>query len=204
MIFKCTIWLYFQSFECFPFKISAAPGVKIVPTAAGVVISQTAQVYQPHIIVQPAVQVIHIYIKSLSRYLHFGSNSPSNITLIAGVATCPTFGGKAPDGTSPRHWSCSCTCCPSRCCHRHYCQYISSLRTDCRQQHWCVFFSLSLFIISWVSWAHLTALCFQHFMINICFVIRQELLIHPRTSMTSPLATIMTLKLASTMTRTVM
>uniref|UniRef100_A0A8P4GCT3 RNA binding motif protein 5 n=1 Tax=Dicentrarchus labrax TaxID=13489 RepID=A0A8P4GCT3_DICLA len=28
----------------------------IVPTAAGVVISQTAQVYQPHIIVQPAVQ----------------------------------------------------------------------------------------------------------------------------------------------------
>ncbi|XP_036957517.1 RNA-binding protein 5 isoform X1 [Acanthopagrus latus] len=38
--------------------LGAAPGVKIVPTAAGVVISQTAQVYQPHIIVQPAVQAL--------------------------------------------------------------------------------------------------------------------------------------------------
>nr|CBN80582.1 RNA-binding protein 5 [Dicentrarchus labrax] len=37
---------------------TSAPGVKIVPTAAGVVISQTAQVYQPHIIVQPAVQAL--------------------------------------------------------------------------------------------------------------------------------------------------
>ncbi|XP_034536762.1 RNA-binding protein 5-B-like [Notolabrus celidotus] len=36
--------------------LGAAPGVKILPTAAGVVISQSAQVYQPHIIVQPAVQ----------------------------------------------------------------------------------------------------------------------------------------------------
>ncbi|XP_060898978.1 RNA-binding protein 5 isoform X1 [Labrus mixtus] len=34
--------------------LGAAPGVKIVP--AGVVISQSAQVYQPHLIVQPAVQ----------------------------------------------------------------------------------------------------------------------------------------------------
>uniref|UniRef100_G3P8B8 RNA binding motif protein 5 n=1 Tax=Gasterosteus aculeatus aculeatus TaxID=481459 RepID=G3P8B8_GASAC len=37
--------------------LGAAPGVKLVPTAAGVVIAQTAQVYQPHIIAQPAVQV---------------------------------------------------------------------------------------------------------------------------------------------------
>lgn len=44
------------------FQITAAPGVKIVPTAAGVVISQTAQVYQPHIIVQPAVQVTHVFV----------------------------------------------------------------------------------------------------------------------------------------------
>lgn len=41
--------------------ILAAPGVKIVPTATGVVISQTAQVYQPHLIVQPAVPVIFIH-----------------------------------------------------------------------------------------------------------------------------------------------
>ncbi|CAJ1050614.1 RNA-binding protein 5-like isoform X1 [Xyrichtys novacula] len=38
--------------------LGAAPGVKILPTAAGVVISQGAQVYQPHIIVQPAVQAL--------------------------------------------------------------------------------------------------------------------------------------------------
>uniref|UniRef100_A0A7N9APW5 RNA binding motif protein 5 n=1 Tax=Mastacembelus armatus TaxID=205130 RepID=A0A7N9APW5_9TELE len=42
--------------------ISAAPGVKIVPTAAGVVISQSAQVYQPHIIAQPAVQVTYMFV----------------------------------------------------------------------------------------------------------------------------------------------
>ncbi|XP_074527497.1 RNA-binding protein 5 isoform X2 [Halichoeres trimaculatus] len=38
--------------------LGAAPGMKILPTAAGVVISQSAQVYQPHIIVQPAVQAL--------------------------------------------------------------------------------------------------------------------------------------------------
>lgn len=37
---------------------SAAPGMKtLIPAAAGVVISQTAQVYQPVIISQPAIQV---------------------------------------------------------------------------------------------------------------------------------------------------
>uniref|UniRef100_A0A7N6BLD7 RNA binding motif protein 5 n=1 Tax=Anabas testudineus TaxID=64144 RepID=A0A7N6BLD7_ANATE len=46
----------------FAFPILAAPGVKIVPTAAGVVISQGAQVYQPHIIAQPAVQVSFLFI----------------------------------------------------------------------------------------------------------------------------------------------
>lgn len=35
--------------------------MKIVPTATGVVISQTAQVYQPHLIVQPSVQVLLVY-----------------------------------------------------------------------------------------------------------------------------------------------
>ncbi|XP_072238107.1 RNA-binding protein 5 isoform X2 [Leuresthes tenuis] len=40
--------------------LGAAPGVKIVPTAVGVVISQNAQVYQPHIIAQPAVQALSI------------------------------------------------------------------------------------------------------------------------------------------------
>ncbi|KAE8298464.1 RNA-binding protein 5 Protein G15 [Larimichthys crocea] len=53
--------------------LGAAPGVKIVPTAAGVVISQTAQVYQPHIIVQPAVQALplaqHLEAKPLTGHL---------------------------------------------------------------------------------------------------------------------------------------
>ncbi|XP_029947556.1 RNA-binding protein 5 [Salarias fasciatus] len=38
--------------------LGAAPGVKIVPAAVGVVISQHPQVYQPHIIAQPAVQAL--------------------------------------------------------------------------------------------------------------------------------------------------
>ncbi|CAK6952504.1 RNA-binding protein 5 isoform X2 [Scomber scombrus] len=38
--------------------LGAAPGVKIVPTAAGVVISQSAQVYPAHLIAQPAVQTL--------------------------------------------------------------------------------------------------------------------------------------------------
>ncbi|XP_037346356.2 RNA-binding protein 5 [Pungitius pungitius] len=40
--------------------LGAAPGVKLVPTAAGVVIAQSAQVYQPHIIAQPAVQALSL------------------------------------------------------------------------------------------------------------------------------------------------
>lgn len=39
------------------FWFAAAPGVKVLPAATGVVISQSAQVYQPHIIGQPAAQV---------------------------------------------------------------------------------------------------------------------------------------------------
>ncbi|XP_048055108.1 RNA-binding protein 5 isoform X1 [Megalobrama amblycephala] len=40
--------------------LGAAPGVKVLPAATGVVISQTAQVYQPHIISQPATQTLQI------------------------------------------------------------------------------------------------------------------------------------------------
>ncbi|KAM4613681.1 RNA-binding protein 5 isoform 2-T2 [Polymixia lowei] len=40
--------------------LGAAPGVKIVPTASAVVISQGAQVYQPHIISQPAIQASQV------------------------------------------------------------------------------------------------------------------------------------------------
>lgn len=76
--------MYCGNWRSLAFPILAAPGVKIVPTAAGVVISQTAQVYQPHIIVQPAVQVIYVYILGnmfcnsvgtlLSQYFNVGCN----------------------------------------------------------------------------------------------------------------------------------
>uniref|UniRef100_A0A1A7ZC14 RNA binding motif protein 5 n=1 Tax=Nothobranchius furzeri TaxID=105023 RepID=A0A1A7ZC14_NOTFU len=38
--------------------LGAAPGVKILPAAVGVVLSQSAQVYQPHIIAQPTVKAL--------------------------------------------------------------------------------------------------------------------------------------------------
>uniref|UniRef100_A0A1A7XWQ4 RNA binding motif protein 5 n=1 Tax=Iconisemion striatum TaxID=60296 RepID=A0A1A7XWQ4_9TELE len=38
--------------------LGAAPGVKILPAAVGVVLSQNAQVYQPHIIAQSTVQAL--------------------------------------------------------------------------------------------------------------------------------------------------
>ncbi|XP_004068657.1 RNA-binding protein 5 [Oryzias latipes] len=38
--------------------LGAAPGMKILPAAVGVVLSQSAQVYQPHIIAQPAVPAL--------------------------------------------------------------------------------------------------------------------------------------------------
>ncbi|XP_056131329.1 RNA-binding protein 5 isoform X2 [Lampris incognitus] len=40
--------------------LGAAPGVKIVTAAAGVVISQSPQVYQPHIVGQPAIQALQV------------------------------------------------------------------------------------------------------------------------------------------------
>ncbi|XP_066519877.1 RNA-binding protein 5 isoform X2 [Hoplias malabaricus] len=38
--------------------LGAAPGIKVLPTAAGVVIAQGAQVYQPHVISQPTTQAL--------------------------------------------------------------------------------------------------------------------------------------------------
>lgn len=133
--------------DSFAFSLLAAPGVKIVPTAAGVVISQTAQVYQPHIIVQPAVQVMYFYISGyifviLSLYFNTVIQtlavtiSKYNVSLIAGGATWPAIGGKAPDRTSFRYWSCTCACCPCSCSHCYCCQYINGLRTDYCHQHW--------------------------------------------------------------------
>ncbi|KAJ8372034.1 hypothetical protein AAFF_G00295460 [Aldrovandia affinis] len=38
--------------------LGAAPGVKMIPSASGVVVSQSAQVYQPHIVSQPVAQSV--------------------------------------------------------------------------------------------------------------------------------------------------
>ncbi|XP_070693677.1 RNA-binding protein 5 isoform X3 [Pempheris klunzingeri] len=63
--------------------LGAAPGVKIVPTAAGVVISQNAQVYQPHIISQPAVQAL-----ALAQQLEAKPQTPGHLPGIE-VASLP-------------------------------------------------------------------------------------------------------------------
>uniref|UniRef100_A0A667XH02 RNA binding motif protein 5 n=1 Tax=Myripristis murdjan TaxID=586833 RepID=A0A667XH02_9TELE len=59
-----------------------APGVKIVPTAAGVVISQSAQVYQPHIIAQPAIQVNTIFTEATMQLI-----MPHCITVVPDTST---------------------------------------------------------------------------------------------------------------------
>ncbi|MBN3316059.1 RBM5 protein, partial [Atractosteus spatula] len=48
-------------FTCFIY--SACPAVKSAPAAPGVVVSQSPQVYQPHIISQPVTQVVYQYCK---------------------------------------------------------------------------------------------------------------------------------------------
>lgn len=51
---------------------AAAPGIKtLIPAAAGVVISQTAQVYQPVIISQPAIQVAKLHLHTEDRTVYF-------------------------------------------------------------------------------------------------------------------------------------
>ncbi|KAM9758806.1 RNA-binding protein 5 isoform 2-T2 [Menidia menidia] len=65
--------------------LGAAPGVKIVPTAVGVVISQNAQVYQPHIIAQPAVQALPIA-HQLEAKSHSGHLSALDAASIPAVA----------------------------------------------------------------------------------------------------------------------
>lgn len=131
------------------FWLLAAPGVKIVPTPAGVVISQGAQVYQPHIIAQPAVQVTHQYIiESCKKWNSSWWSLNVNIiihpqTTFADIGSWSATGGETPDWTPPRAWSCLCVCgsCGCSCC-RHrcrrcccfcYCVYINSPWTE----NWC-------------------------------------------------------------------
>ncbi|XP_077385382.1 RNA-binding protein 5 isoform X1 [Festucalex cinctus] len=78
--------------------LGAAPNVKIVPTAAGVVLSPTMQVYQPHIIGQPALQALQLaqQLEAKSQAGHFPA---ANATTAATVtpATVSTTSGQTTD-----------------------------------------------------------------------------------------------------------
>nr|XP_057944441.1 RNA-binding protein 5 isoform X1 [Doryrhamphus excisus] len=71
--------------------LGAAPGMKIVPTAAGVVLSPAVQVYQPHIIAQPALQGLpfgqQLEAKSQTGLLPAAEAAPVATTTAAGTAT---------------------------------------------------------------------------------------------------------------------
>ncbi|XP_039653128.1 RNA-binding protein 5 isoform X2 [Perca fluviatilis] len=87
--------------------LGAAPGVKIVPTVAGVVIAQTAQVYQPHIIAQPAVQALSLA-QQLEAKAHTGHLSgieaasvPGGLVASATVTAANTLAASADASTVP-------------------------------------------------------------------------------------------------------
>ncbi|CAL8338162.1 unnamed protein product [Merluccius merluccius] len=70
------------------------------PIAAGVVISQTAQVYQPHIVGQPAVMASHVGHLLDASHPH---GLPPAATTVSGAAATTTLraSGQTPDATAP-------------------------------------------------------------------------------------------------------
>ncbi|XP_057701177.1 RNA-binding protein 5 isoform X2 [Corythoichthys intestinalis] len=74
--------------------LGAAPGVKIVPTAAGVVLSPTMQVYQPHIIGQPALQALQLaqQVETKSQPGHFQGAVAVPVATAASVTAATTSG----------------------------------------------------------------------------------------------------------------
>lgn len=127
---SCCVWKNPSSLFI---SILAAPGVKIVPTATGVVISQTAQVYQPHLIVQPAIPVKSIHTPSFDVFVCLFFQGCSTviqlyqshlwITLFAGIATGPAVGTKDANGAGFWHWSSTCACCNCDCSPRTGCSF---------------------------------------------------------------------------------
>lgn len=69
--------IYIHNVRFLPLSLlsAAAPGIKtLIPAATGVVISQTAQVYQPVIISQPAIQVdtvVTVHLHATDRTINF-------------------------------------------------------------------------------------------------------------------------------------
>ncbi|XP_072540987.1 RNA-binding protein 5 [Salminus brasiliensis] len=73
--------------------LGAAPGLKVLPTAAGVVISQGAQVYQPQIVGQPATQTVQTPIITAAATISAPATSaviPTSPTTTTAAATATT------------------------------------------------------------------------------------------------------------------
>ncbi|KAG7472464.1 hypothetical protein MATL_G00109090 [Megalops atlanticus] len=70
--------------------LGAAPGVKIVPAASGVVVSQSAQVYQPHIVGQPVTQSVQAAQQTNAAAQSTGVTATTTVTTSAITAAATT------------------------------------------------------------------------------------------------------------------
>ncbi|XP_036388947.1 RNA-binding protein 5 [Megalops cyprinoides] len=70
--------------------LGAAPGVKIVPAASGVVVSQSAQVYQPHIVGQPVTQSVQAAQQTEAAAQSTGVTATTTVTTSAITAAATT------------------------------------------------------------------------------------------------------------------
>lgn len=86
--------------------LGAAPGVKIAPTAAGVLITQNTQVFQPHIIGQPVIQAVPLaqQLEAKPHTGHLSGTDAASVPVgpVAAAATVTTAGILAADtSTAP-------------------------------------------------------------------------------------------------------
>uniref|UniRef100_A0A3Q2Z3J7 RNA binding motif protein 5 n=1 Tax=Hippocampus comes TaxID=109280 RepID=A0A3Q2Z3J7_HIPCM len=81
--------------------LGAAPSMKLVPTAAGVVLSPPVQVYQPHIIGQPAIQALQLaqQLEAKSQAGHFPGADAVTAAPVTAAATATTSGQKTDAST---------------------------------------------------------------------------------------------------------
>ncbi|XP_061113630.1 RNA-binding protein 5-B-like isoform X1 [Conger conger] len=77
--------------------LGAAPGAKIIPAAAGVVVSQSAQAYQPHIVSQPITQVAQQNEAAAHSAGVVASTTATTLATTATAAAAASDGKSAPD-----------------------------------------------------------------------------------------------------------
>ncbi|TSM36131.1 RNA-binding protein 5 [Bagarius yarrelli] len=82
--------------------LGAAPGIKVLPTAGAVVISQGANVYQPHIISQPTTPALQVQAATITAAATISAPATSAVAVSAttsltpaATATSPTSDAKA-------------------------------------------------------------------------------------------------------------